>query len=155
MQYHVHKERVILKNGKDKEVYKYNGSVCGASFAIPQIAGLFLLARQIDKKINFDEFVEIVKNPKRVNKDGKMYLDAKEVIEEIKYRSRKNTNLTEISTEEYVKKSDKHEVHPTHVVTTCQITEAGIDKNIALEDTEQAGVLIDSLSAEKGNTKSH
>lgn len=133
MQYHVHKERVILKNGKDKEVYKYNGSVCGASFAIPQIAGLFLLARQIDEKINFDEFVDIIKNPKRVNKDGKMYLDAKEVIEEVQDRSRKNTN----------------------VVTPRQIAEATIDNNIAMEDTEQARVLIDSLSVEKGKTKSH
>lgn len=84
-----------------------------------------------------------------------MYLDAKEVIEEIKYRSRKNTNLTEISVEEYVEKTDEHEEHLTHVVTTRQIAEAGIDKNIALEDTAKAGVLIDSLSVEKGNTKSH
>lgn len=133
MQYHVHKERVFLKSGEDKVVYKYNGSVCGASFAIPKIAGLFLLARQIDEKINFDEFVDIIKNPERVNKDGKMYLDAKEVIEEVKYRSRKNT----------------------HVVTPRQIAEATIYNKIAKENTEQAGVLIDSLSVEKGKTKSH
>lgn len=62
-----------------------------------------------------------------------MYLDAKEVIEEVKYRSRKNT----------------------HVVTPRQIAEATIDNNIAMEDTEQARVLIDSLSVEKGKTKSH
>ena len=58
-----------------------------------------------------------------------MYLDAKGVIEEVKYRSR-------------------------NVVTPRQITEACIDENIAEEDTKQAGKLIDSLSNEKGEEKS-
>lgn len=64
-------------------VYKYNGSVCGASFAIPQIAGLFLLSRQIDKEIRFNEFIEIIKNPQMVNKDGTNYINASELIEQV------------------------------------------------------------------------
>ena len=116
---------------------------------------MFLLARQIDERISFDEFVDIIKNPKRVNKDGKMYLDAKEVIEEVKYRSRKKTNSTGISAEEYVRKTDEHEVYPIHVVTSRQIVDAGIDNNISTEDTEQAGELIHSLLVEQEKTKSH
>lgn len=69
-------------------VYKYNGSFCGASFAIPQIAGLFLLAKQIDPSIIYDEFIEIVKNPERLNSDGMMYVDAEKIIEEISKRSK-------------------------------------------------------------------
>lgn len=68
-----------MKNG----VYKYNGSVCGASFAIPQIAGLFLLSRQIDKEICFNEFIEIIKNPQMVNKDGTNYINASEIIKQV------------------------------------------------------------------------
>lgn len=64
-------------------VYKYNGSVCGASFAIPQIAGLFLLSRQIDKEIRFNEFIEIIKNPQMVNKDGTNYVNASEIIKQV------------------------------------------------------------------------
>lgn len=64
-------------------LYKYNGSVCGASFAIPQIAGLFLLSRQIDKEIRFNEFIEIIKNPQMVNKDGTNYINASEIIKQV------------------------------------------------------------------------
>ena len=64
-------------------VYKYNGSVCGASFAIPQIAGLFLLSRQIDKEIRFNEFIEIIKNPQMVNKDCTNYINANELIKQV------------------------------------------------------------------------
>lgn len=64
-------------------VYKYNGSVCGASFAIPQIAGLFLLSRQIDNEIRFNEFIEIIKNPQMVNKDGTNYINANELIKQV------------------------------------------------------------------------
>ena len=64
-------------------VYKYNGSICGASFAIPQIAGLFLLSRQIDKEIRFNEFIEIIKNPQMVNKDGTNYVNASEIIKQV------------------------------------------------------------------------
>lgn len=64
-------------------VYKYNGSVCGASFAIPQIAGLFLLSRQIDKDIRFNEFINIIKSPQMVNKDGTNYINASEIIKQV------------------------------------------------------------------------
>ncbi len=74
-----------LKDGKEG-VYKYIGSFCGASFAIPQVAGLFLLARQIDPEIKYKDFINIVKNPERMNSDGMMYVDFKETIKEIQER---------------------------------------------------------------------
>lgn len=51
------------KSGKPTE--KYNGSFCGASYAIPQIEGLFLLERQINKDISFDEFIGKLRNPEK------------------------------------------------------------------------------------------
>lgn len=58
----------IDDNGK--EVYKYNGSFCGNSFAICQVAGLFLLARQVDKSISFNEFIKKVKDKTHGDGDG-------------------------------------------------------------------------------------
>lgn len=79
--------RTSLQIGNEK-VYKYNGSVCGASFAIPQVAGIFAIARQIDPSIRYDEFSEIVKNPERLNPEGMMYLDSEEVVKEIYEKSK-------------------------------------------------------------------
>ena len=81
--------RTNIHMGEDgKPIYKYNGSLCGASYAIPQIAGLFLLARQIDSSIRYDEFINVVKNPKRLNPEGMMYVDAEEICKEINERKK-------------------------------------------------------------------
>lgn len=77
----------------EETVYKYNGSLCGASFAIPQIAGVFLLARQIDSSVRYDEFIGILKNSERLNSEGMMYVDAKEIVNEV--RERRKTNILE------------------------------------------------------------
>ena len=81
---HAQKELAIAKNGEKEVVYKYNGSLCGASFAIPQIAGLFLLARQVDKDITFKDFIKNVRDLNSVNRDGMTYLDANEIISNVK-----------------------------------------------------------------------
>ena len=81
--------RTNIHVGEDgKTIYKYNGSLCGASYAIPQIAGMFLLARQIDFSIRYDEFMNVVKNPKRLNPEGMMYVDAEEICKEIDERKK-------------------------------------------------------------------
>lgn len=81
--------RTSVKIGKDgKPVYRYNGSLCGASFAIPQVVGLFARARQIDPSIRYNEFIEIVKNPERLNPEGMMYVEPEEIIKEVKDRSK-------------------------------------------------------------------
>lgn len=99
--------RTSLQIGKEK-VYKYNGSVCGASFAIPQVAGLFAIARQIDPSIRYDEFIEIVKNPEKLNPEGMMYLDSEEVVKEIYEKSKtKGENFKE------QKGKEQQEIQPT------------------------------------------
>ena len=79
--------RTSLQVGKEK-IYKYNGSVCGASFAIPQVASLFAIARQIDPSIKLNEFIEIIKNPKRLNSDRMMYVEPEEMVEKIIEKSK-------------------------------------------------------------------
>ena len=73
----------IGKDGKKEIVDKYNGSFCGASFVISQIAGLFLKARQVDKSISFDEFIGIARDTAKTY-DNMKYLDAKGIIEKVK-----------------------------------------------------------------------
>lgn len=89
--------RTNIHMGEDgKPIYKYNGSLCGASYAIPQIAGLFLLARQVDSSIRYDEFINVVKNPKRLNPEGMMYVDAEEICKEISEREKQVIESQEV-----------------------------------------------------------
>lgn len=73
----------IGKDGKKEIVEKYNGSFCGASFVISQIAGLFLKARQVDKSIGFGEFIKIAGDTAKL-KDNMRYLDAEGIITKVK-----------------------------------------------------------------------
>ncbi len=70
-------------NDDGEEVYKYNGSFCGNSFAIGQVAGLFLKARQVDKSISYGNFIKIARNTAKTNEDMK-YLDADGIITKLK-----------------------------------------------------------------------
>lgn len=78
-------------NDAGEKVYKYNGSFCGNSFAICQVAGLFLKARQIDKSLSFDKFVDITRGTAKSNDENMKYLDADRLI--IKVRDEKNKNI--------------------------------------------------------------
>ena len=71
-------------NDDGEEVYKYNGSFCGNSFAIGQVAGLFLNARQVDKSISYGNFIKIARNTAKTNNEDMEYLDVNEFIEKIK-----------------------------------------------------------------------
>lgn len=72
-------------NDDGEKVYKYNGSFCGNSFAICQVAGMFLLAKQINPNIRYDEFIKIAIDTAKTNKDNMVkYLDGKEIIEKLK-----------------------------------------------------------------------
>ena len=68
---------------------------------------------------------------------------------------RKSFEETGISAEEYIKRLNEHETNSIHIVTPRQIVEAGIDKNIATENMEQADSLMESLAIENEQTKSH
>ena len=71
-------------NDDGEEVYKYNGSFCGNSFAICQVAGMFLLAKQIKPNIRYDEFIKIAIDIAKTNEDKMKYLDVNEFIEKLK-----------------------------------------------------------------------
>lgn len=122
-----------MENGKEG-VYKYIGSFCGASFAIPQIAGLFLLARQIDPEIKYKDFIDIVKNPERMNSDGMRYVDFKETIKEIQERKQQREE-TFISDESMRQIANNEEV--------------AMDKESAKSD---AGTLEKEPELDKDNT---
>lgn len=103
--------RTNIHMGEDgKTIYKYNGSLCGSSYAIPQIAGLFLLARQIDSSIRYDEFINVVKNPKRLNPEGMMYVDAEEICKEINERKKQV-----IESQEVQENNEQNSVTPTTI----------------------------------------
>ena len=71
-------------NNDGEEVYKYNGSFCGNSFAIGQVAGLFVKARQVDKSISYGNFIKIARNTAKTNEDNMKYLDADGIITKLK-----------------------------------------------------------------------
>lgn len=77
--------RTSIHTGKNgKPVKKYNGSLFGASFAIAQVAGLFLLTRQKKKDISFKEFIKVIKDTREKNSEGVMTTTARKIVEEVK-----------------------------------------------------------------------
>ncbi len=68
---------------------------------------------------------------------------------------RKSFEETGISAEEYIKRLNEHETSPIHIITPRQMVEAAIDTNMTVEDIEQAGSLMESLTIENEQTKSH
>lgn len=68
---------------------------------------------------------------------------------------RKSFEETGISAEEYLRRLNEHQTSPIHIVTPRQMIEAAIDANMAIEDIEQASFLMESLSIENEQTKSH
>ena len=79
----------------------------------------------------------------------KAYMDGFEM------EKRKSFEETGISAEEYIKRLNEHETSPIHIVTPRQMVEAAIDTNMAVEDIEQAGSVMESLSIENEQTKSY
>ena len=75
----------VLKdeNGNTIESRKFNGAICGASFAIPQLVGYFALARQMNPTISFENFVNKAREHAKVNSNGQLFINPIEVIEKI------------------------------------------------------------------------
>lgn len=69
------------EEGKVIESRKFNGAICGASFAIPQLVGYFALARQMNPKMSFKNFVNKVREYAKVNSNGQLFIKPIEVIE--------------------------------------------------------------------------
>jgi hypothetical protein len=68
---------------------------------------------------------------------------------------RKSFEETGISAEEYIRRLKEHEEFPIHIVTPRQMIEAAIGMNIAVEDIEHAGYLIEKSNQRNEQTKLH
>lgn len=124
-----------------EEVYKYNGSFCGNSFAICQVAGLFLLARQINPDISYDKFIKSVKECQKENLEHRMYVDSKDIIEKIKEDKEKNETKGEqfdatLSPEEVVEVSDVTNEFESQLRADLSRDENALE-NAETEDIEQ------------------
>ena len=123
-------------NSDGEEVEKYNGSFCGNSFAICQAAGLFLLARQIQPKISYDEFIETIKKSQKENSEHRMYVDPKDVIEKIQQ--------VEINKEN--RKSDAFFEDESRGVNTIPTQQLGKQTKEEQENTEEKQVTENEMS---------
>lgn len=75
----------VLKdeNGNTIESRKFNGAICGASFAIPQLVGYFALARQMNPTMSFKNFVNKAREHAKVNSNEQLFINPIEVIEKM------------------------------------------------------------------------
>jgi hypothetical protein len=72
------------EEGNISESRKFNGSLCGASFAIAQVVGYFALARQMNPTMSFENFVNKAREHAKVNSsNGQLFINPIEVIEKI------------------------------------------------------------------------
>ncbi len=64
--------------------YKYENFIGSASWSIPQVVGLYALAKQIDKEVTFDEFVDITrKTLDPANTNGTRLINSQNLMKEI------------------------------------------------------------------------
>jgi len=68
-----------------KNEYVYENALGCASWSIPQVVGLFALAKQMDNEITFEEFSQICKDTAKTNANGIKILDSVAMIKEVKY----------------------------------------------------------------------
>jgi len=60
--------------------YKYENSVGCASYSVPQVVGMYAIAKQIDSKLDFKRFVEFAKKTATKNNSGMTFLNAEALI---------------------------------------------------------------------------
>lgn len=63
--------------------YMYDGTLGSASWAIPQVSAIFALAKQINKNITFEEFINLAHKTARKNKVGVMFFDIENLCKEV------------------------------------------------------------------------
>lgn len=75
----------VLKDedGNTIESRKFNGAICGASFAIPQLVGYFALARQMNPTMSLKTFINKAREHAKVNSNGQLSINPIEVIEKM------------------------------------------------------------------------
>ncbi|MBR2969463.1 MAG: hypothetical protein IKC49_00210 [Clostridia bacterium] len=71
--------------------YVYENNLGSASWMIPQVVGLYCLAKQINYDITFDEFADICRDTaSKPNEHGVKLTNPNEIIKEIEYRVENN-----------------------------------------------------------------
>ncbi len=80
--------RAVLEFCNDNG-YKYEVVDC-FSWTIPQLVGIYCLALQIDKSLDFDTFTQIVVKTSKVNKNGLRVIDEINLIKEIELMVKKD-----------------------------------------------------------------
>lgn len=79
----------VLEGGKTipvpyaDEGYQYENELGSASWSIPQVVGLYALAKQVDKKITFEDFARICKETAETNARGVNILNSTEMIKQV------------------------------------------------------------------------
>lgn len=83
------KKPCVIEAGKcipmpyTKHQYKYENNCGCASWSIPQVVGLFCLAKQVNENIKYDDFTNIAKRTCLENSNGVKIVNAVEMINEI------------------------------------------------------------------------
>ncbi len=72
--------------------YKYENDCGSASWCIPQVVGLFCLAKQINKSIKYNDFVDLIKNSFIENSNGTKIVNTIEMIKKVQYINKNETN---------------------------------------------------------------
>lgn len=96
----------IARDGK----YKYFGT-CSASYTIPQVAGYFALARQIQKDLNFEDFIKICEETSQ-NIGNRKIANPLKMVELLKERNIESGFINELKSKvnnisENVKETDE------------------------------------------------
>ena len=120
------------KNGNVEESRKFNGAICGASYAIPQLVGWFVLARQMDQKISLKDFIAKTKELQHTNSKGKLYTNPREVIEKMydeREASKFRENDPKVSIEDVVRNAIIQGI-ATEDTTRARNIERTNDKNV-------------------------
>lgn len=131
-------------NDDGEEVYKYNGSFCGNSFAIGQVAGLFLKARQVDKSISYGNFIKIARNTAKTNEEKMKYLDVEEFIEKLKDKTHEDGDGSE---EEHGNISEKE--HRNSPVKESENNSNDLTKKHSLGEFYDVAIVDRSETADK------
>ncbi len=78
-----------------KNEYFYDGTLGSASWAIPQVAAIFALAKQENSDLNYIDFVELAKQTCDTNKEGVRIINAERICVKAKDKFNKNTKIIE------------------------------------------------------------
>lgn len=86
--------------------YMYSG-VGSASWSIPEVSGLFALARQMDPLIDYEEFVQISTKTATINGDGYKVINPEGIIREIDRTNMEKRNENPSQYDSIYKKSSQ------------------------------------------------